>query len=96
MLLKLLLQEIDQVLIAPFIPLWHGKLPCSCLPTSVERSVIRLDPGLGVLEVTLQTLDYFLTEVGSFGQFLLNFLMDLDFPLVRFNLLLHFIVFNNQ
>ena len=96
MLFKLLFQEIDQVLIAPFIPLRHSKLSCSCLAISVVRSLIRLDSRLGIFEVNLQTLDYFLTEMRSFGQFFLDFLVNFDFPLVRFNLLLHFIVFNNQ
>ena len=86
MLLKLLLQEIDQVLIAPFISLWHDKLICSHLASSVERSFIRLDSRLGIFEVTLQTLDYLLTEMGSFGQFFLNFLVNFDLALIRFNL----------
>ena len=96
MLLKLLLQEIDQVFIAPFIPLWHGELPSTRLSTSVECSFIRLDSELGVFEITLQTLDYLLTEMGSFCQFFLDFLVNFDLALIRFNLLLHFIVFNYQ
>ena len=45
-----------------------------------------------IVELLLLPLDHFLTEVGTFCQLLLDFLVNLDLTLVRLNLLLHLIV----
>lgn len=44
----------------------------------------------------LETLDDLLAEVGPFGELLFDFLVDLNLPLVGFDLLLHLVVLVNQ
>ena len=47
-------------------------------------------------KLLLQTLDDFLTEVGTLGQLFLNLFVDLNLTLVGLNLLLHLVVLEDQ
>ena len=60
----------------------------------------RFSPSLHILvrflKLTLQPLDHFLTEVAPLGQLFLHLLVDLYFPLIRLDLLLHFVVLEDE
>ena len=45
-----------------------------------------------IIQLLLLSLDNFLAEVRTLGQFLLHLLVDLNLALVRLNLLLHLVV----
>jgi len=87
-LLQLLLQEIDQVLIPSVVSVWHATHSGHLRAFGNAASC--------VLEILLQPFDHLLTEVRPLGQLFLDFLVDLGLTLVRFNLLLHLVVLDDE
>ena len=49
-----------------------------------------------ILQLLLQSFDHFLTEVAPLGQLLLHLFVDLYIPLIRLDLLLHFVVLEDE
>ena len=62
-------------------------------------SILTLLVSLGLinlLQLMLQAFDDFLAKVRPFSEFLLDLFMNLNFALVRFNLLLHLVVLEDE
>ena len=108
LLLELLLQEVDQVIVATLgyvieagssnsvevIRLANPVTLCSN-STSHEAFVLALSLAQ-FLHFLLQPLDHFLAEVRALGKLLLDLLVDFDLPLVSLNLSLHLVVLEDE
>jgi hypothetical protein len=108
LLLKLLFQKVDQVVIA-FVhiivtSLRHvsefsaladpvGFLSVASRVTAILTLLLAL---VNFLQLMLEAFNDFLAKVRPFSEFLFDLLVNLDFALVRFNLLLHLVVLENK
>jgi len=110
LLLELLFQEVNQVVVA-FVQIFViSQCQVSEVTTladslaflsvaSLVTSILTLLMSLGLinlLQLMLQAFYDFLAEVRTFSEFLFDLFVNFDFTLVRFNLLLHFVVLEDE
>lgn len=105
LLLQLLLQKVDQIVISLCevlkatslandpVALEAGREVYLLCIASLMRRILSLSQ---FIDFRLESLDDFLAEVGSLGQLLFHFFVDLDFSLVRLDLLLHLVILKDQ